>query len=45
MSKYHQTNGAILNIAHIVKNVMSSATEDELTGLYIMSDEAVYILN
>jgi hypothetical protein len=28
-------NGAILNIAHIIKNVMSSATEAELAGLYI----------
>jgi hypothetical protein len=27
-------NGAILNIAHIIKNVMSSATEAELAGLY-----------
>ena len=36
-------NGAILNIAHIIKNVMSSATEAELAGLYIMAREAVYI--
>jgi hypothetical protein len=32
-------NGAILNIVHIIKNVMSSATEAELTGLYIMACE------
>ena len=36
-------NGAILNIAHIIKNVMSSATEAELAGLYIMACKAVYI--
>jgi hypothetical protein len=36
-------NGAVLNIAHIIKNVMSSATEAELAGLYMMAREAVYI--
>jgi hypothetical protein len=36
-------NGAVLNIAHIIKNVMSSATEAELAGLYIMVHEAEYI--
>ncbi len=36
-------NGAVLNIAHIIKNVMSSATEAELVGLYIMAREVVYI--
>jgi hypothetical protein len=36
-------NGAILNIAHITKNVMSSATEAELAGLYIMAYKAGYI--
>jgi hypothetical protein len=36
-------NGAVLNIAHIIKNVMSSATEAELAGLYIMACKAVYI--
>ena len=30
-----QKNGAVLNIAHIIKNVMISATEAELTALYI----------
>ena len=35
-------NGAILNIAHIIKHVMSSATEAELAALYIMAKEAVY---
>ncbi len=38
-----QNNGAVLNIAHIIKHVMSSATEAELVGLYIMAREAVYI--
>ena len=36
-------NGAVLNIAHIIKHVMSSATEAELAALYIMAREAVYI--
>ena len=34
-----QNNGAVLNIAHIIKHVMSSATEAELAGLYIMARE------
>ena len=36
-------NGAILNIAHVIKHVMSSATEAELAALYIIAREAVYI--
>jgi hypothetical protein len=36
-------NGAILNIAHIIKNIMSSAIEAEVASLYIMAREAVYI--
>ena len=36
-------NGAVLNIAHIIKHVMSSATEAELAALYITAREAVYI--
>jgi hypothetical protein len=36
-------NGAILNIVHIIKNVMSSDTESELAGLYIMTCKAVYV--
>jgi hypothetical protein len=36
-------NGAVLNIAHTIKNVMSSATKAELAGLYIMARKAVYI--
>ena len=35
-------NGAMLNIAHIIKHVMTSATEAELAALYIMAREAVY---
>ena len=38
-----QNNGAILNIAHISKHVMTSATESELASLYIMAREAAYI--
>ena len=30
-------NGAIVNIAHIIKNVMPLSTEAELAGLYIMA--------
>ena len=36
-------NGAVLNIVHIIKHVMTSATEAELAALYIMAREAVYI--
>ena len=36
-------NCAILNIAHIIKHVMSSATEADLAALYISAREAVYI--
>jgi hypothetical protein len=36
-------NGAVLNVAHIIKNVMSLATKAELAGLYIMARKAVYI--
>jgi hypothetical protein len=36
-------NGAILNITHIIKHVMASATEAELAALYIVTREAVYI--
>jgi hypothetical protein len=41
--KVPRNNGAILNIAHIIKHVMSSATEAELVALYIMARDAVYI--
>ena len=34
-------NGAVLNIAHIIKHVMTSVTEVELAALYIMVREAV----
>ena len=36
-------NGAIINIAHIIKHVMTSTTEAELAALYIMVREAVYL--
>ena len=36
-------NGAVLNIAHIIKHVMSSSTEAELAALYITARKAVYI--
>ena len=38
-----QNNGNIINIAHIIKHVMTSATEAELAALYIMAHKAVYI--
>jgi hypothetical protein len=33
----------VLNIAHIIKHVMTSVTDAELAALYIMAWEAVYI--
>eukprot|EP00804_Cyclotella_cryptica_P021214 CCRYP_001507-RE/>CCRYP_001507-RE protein AED:0.24 eAED:0.20 QI:0/-1/0/1/-1/1/1/0/265 len=36
-------NRAVLNIAHVIKHVMASATEAELAALYIMAREAVFI--
>ena len=36
-------NGAVLNIAHVIKHVMSSATEAKLAALYLVAREAVYI--
>jgi hypothetical protein len=42
-TKIPQINGAMLNMAHIIKHVMTSATKAELAGLYIMVREAVYI--
>ena len=38
-------NGAVLNIAQIIKNVMSSAAEVELGALYIMARKTIYIHN
>ena len=42
-SSVPHNNGSVLNIAHIIKHVMSSATESELAALYIVAREAVYI--
>eukprot|EP00804_Cyclotella_cryptica_P026379 CCRYP_007675-RA/>CCRYP_007675-RA protein AED:0.41 eAED:0.41 QI:0/0/0/1/0/0/5/0/309 len=36
-------NGAILNIAHIIKHVMSSATEAELAALYINARSHIHL--
>jgi hypothetical protein len=36
-------SGAVLNIAHIIKHGMTSATKAELAALYIMAQEEVYI--
>jgi hypothetical protein len=36
-------NGAVVNIAHIIKHVMSSAIEAKLAALYIMAREVVYM--
>ena len=38
-----QNNGAVLNITHTIKHVISSAIVAELDTLYIMAREAVYI--
>ena len=38
-----KNNGAIANIAHIIKHGMTSATEAKLAALYIMARKAVYI--
>ena len=38
-----QNTGAVLNIAHIINHVRSSATEEELAALYNIDREAVYI--
>ena len=38
-----RNNGAVLNIVHTIKHVMSSATEAELAALYSTAREAVYI--
>jgi hypothetical protein len=35
-------NGAILNIAHIIKHVMASAIKAELAVLYITAHKAIY---
>ena len=42
-SQIPTNNGTILNVAQIIKNVMSSAAEAKLRALYIMAQEAVYI--
>jgi hypothetical protein len=43
LSSVPLNNGEILNKAHIIKNVVSSATKAELAGIYIMACKAVYI--
>ena len=42
-TQYPPKNGAILNVAQIIKHVMSSAAEAELAALYIIAKECVYI--
>ena len=42
-AQHPPNNGAILNVAQIIKNVMSSAAEAELAALYIVAKECVYI--
>ena len=41
--QFPPNNGAILNIAQVIKQVMTSAAEAELGGIYINAREAVYI--
>ena len=38
-----QNNGAILNITHIIKHVMTKTTESEPAAHYIMECKAIYI--
>ena len=42
-STYPPNNGAILNIAQVIKNVMSSAAEAELGALFICARKAIYM--
>ena len=42
-STVSNNNGAVPNIAHIIKHAMSSATEAELAVLYTMARDTVYI--
>ena len=42
-AQHPPSNGAVLNVAQIIKNVMSSATEAELGAFYIVAKECVYI--
>ena len=42
--KISLNNGAILNIAQIIKNVMSSAAQAKIGAIYITAQEAVYNL-
>ena len=42
-STFPQNNCAVLIIAHIIKHVMTCATKIELSALYTMAREAVYI--
>ena len=44
-TQYPPSNGSILNVAQILKTVMSSAVEAELGGLYFNSQEAMYMRN
>ena len=43
--KFPPNNGAILNIAQVIKAVMSSAAEAELGALFINAKEAIHIRN
>ena len=45
MCPSHPNNGAILNLAKIVKAVMSSVAEAELGALYIIARKGVEIRN
>ncbi len=38
-----RNNGAVLNIAHIIKNVMSLANEAELAGLYNGTQSSIHV--
>ena len=42
-SSVPHNNGAVFNIAHIIKHVMSLATEADMAALYIVAQKAVCI--
>ena len=40
-ASFPPNNGAVLNIAHIMKKIMSSAAEAEIGAMYVNAHEAV----
>ena len=42
-SSVPHNNGAVLNIAHLIKHIMSSAPDAKLAARYMVAQEAIYI--